>query len=248
MLVITDDGYGHHASLLQGDGVLTQEYDQIVAFVRRQRRESTMKAVTSRRSAAAPIDTAETPPPDQDRVRQRLEAELALHEVTAGCLESWEQTAAGHGRAARFRPPNTLLSDLLADIEDLQLLLGSRHTAMTLRHTTRLIAQMAGLLSLTLLKLNDLPHRESGRAPLAPRRPRPRTLPPAPGSGPRMRTGISTRAITPELSPWRGTRSSSPDERRPSEEPSQQPWRPAPMLRSRIIATPPPQSLPRRLC
>lgn len=143
-------------AVLQTGGVLTQEYDRIVALVRQQRRDAAMRAVTSRRPSAVPIDTAEASASRHDRVRRQLEVDLARHDVTAGYLESWDQTVAGHGGAARYRPPNDLLTDLLTDIEDLQLLLRRRHTAMTLRHTTRLIAQMAGLLSLTLLKLNDL--------------------------------------------------------------------------------------------
>ncbi|MBO4205588.1 helix-turn-helix domain-containing protein [Micromonospora echinofusca] len=143
-------------AVLQTSGVLAQEYDRIVAFARQQRRVSAMKAAAGLRPAMPPVDTAEASLSRQDRVRQQLEVDLARHDVTVGYLASWEQTAVGHGRAARLRPPNDLLADLLADIEDLQMLLTRRHTAMTLRCTTRLIAQMAGLLSLTLLKLNDL--------------------------------------------------------------------------------------------
>ncbi|MFG1676358.1 helix-turn-helix domain-containing protein [Micromonospora sp. NPDC049282] len=144
-------------AILQTDGVLAQEYDRIVAYARQQRRASVMKTATSLRPSATLADTAEASLSRQDRVRRHLEVDLARHDVTTGYLESCEQAIAGHGRAARFRAPKTLLVDLLTDVEDLQLLLGRSHTAMTLRRTTRLIAQTAGLLSLTLLKLGDLP-------------------------------------------------------------------------------------------
>jgi transcriptional regulator with XRE-family HTH domain len=144
-------------AVLQTDGVLTQEYDRMVAYVRQQRRDSVMKTASSLLPAPTLADTAEMSLSHQDRLRRQLEVDLARHDVTAGYLESCEQAVAGHGRAARLRAPNTLLVDLLTDVEDLKLLLGRRHTAMTLRRTTRLIAQMAGLLSLTLLKLGDLP-------------------------------------------------------------------------------------------
>lgn len=143
-------------AVLQTGGVLSQEYDRLVTLVRRQRRDAAMKDVTGR-PMAPPTTATQTAPMDQDRVRRHLEIDLARHDVTSAYLDSWEQTTAGHARATRFRPPFDLLADLVADVGDLQLLLDRRHTATTLRRTTRLIAQTSGLLSLTLLKLGDLP-------------------------------------------------------------------------------------------
>jgi transcriptional regulator with XRE-family HTH domain len=72
----------------------------------------------------------------------------------AGIAE-WESIVAEHGQATRYRPEADLLGDLLADFGDLQQLMVRRHPAVVQRQLARIAAQMAGLMSLTLLKMGQ---------------------------------------------------------------------------------------------
>ncbi|SNT34545.1 LOG family protein [Actinacidiphila glaucinigra] len=58
-----------------------------------------------------------------------------------------------HGRATRYRPE--LVPELMADVADLRLVLAHRHPEPTRRHLIQCLAQLSGLMALTLLKLGD---------------------------------------------------------------------------------------------
>jgi transcriptional regulator with XRE-family HTH domain len=88
-------------------------------------------------------------------LRQRLEDGVSATLTSSSGLDLWEQIIAGHATATRHRSPGALIDDLATDISELERLLNLRQSASTLRALTRLTAQMAGLLSLTLLKAND---------------------------------------------------------------------------------------------
>ncbi len=90
-----------------------------------------------------------------EKVRLRVESALGDSDVAPESLDEWEGIVAQHARATRYRPPAALFAELLVDADDAQQLLYRRHTAHSLRRATRITAQMAGLLSLTLLKLNE---------------------------------------------------------------------------------------------
>ncbi|WP_248823141.1 hypothetical protein [Frankia umida] len=68
-------------------------------------------------------------------------------------LDDWDLLVAAHGRATRYQPARLLLDDLTTDFTDLSEAFARPHPASVTRRLTRTIAQMAGLISLTLLKL-----------------------------------------------------------------------------------------------
>lgn len=95
---------------------------------------------------------------------------LAIGPMSTTSLEEWEWAIARHGRATRWRPEAELLTDLMADFADLQRLLNHRQPAPVRQRLTRYVAQMSGLMALTLLKLGDPTARSwwrTGRAAAA---------------------------------------------------------------------------------
>jgi transcriptional regulator with XRE-family HTH domain len=87
-------------------------------------------------------------------LRQGVTDRVAGAALGACSVEEWELTAVEHARATRFRSAASQLSDLANDITELQRMLKLRHSASTLRRMTRVAAQMAGLMSLRLIKLD----------------------------------------------------------------------------------------------
>jgi tetratricopeptide (TPR) repeat protein len=85
----------------------------------------------------------------------------SLHEIVGdspmseATIEDWEQTVLQHGRATRYQPPNVLLASLTSDLADLNQELSRCRSASALRRLTRVTAQMAGLMCLTLVKLDE---------------------------------------------------------------------------------------------
>jgi tetratricopeptide (TPR) repeat protein len=69
-------------------------------------------------------------------------------------VDDWELAAMRRGRATRYRESGPLLGELTADCTELVRLLGVRQSASAVRRLTRVTAQMSGLMSLTLIKLN----------------------------------------------------------------------------------------------
>ena len=67
----------------------------------------------------------------------------------------WEQTVLAHGRATRDRPSPLMLADLTTDLSELNHAIGVCQSSTTKRDLTRVVAQIAGLMVLTLVKLND---------------------------------------------------------------------------------------------
>ncbi|WP_431968801.1 helix-turn-helix domain-containing protein [Actinacidiphila sp. bgisy160] len=95
---------------------------------------------------------------------------LAAGPVSSTCLDEWAYTVARHGRATRYRPERELLPELLADIGDLRHVLAHRHPEPARRRLIQCLAQLAGLMALTLLKLGDPAARDwwrTGRAAAA---------------------------------------------------------------------------------
>jgi transcriptional regulator with XRE-family HTH domain len=90
-----------------------------------------------------------------ERLRHRLTDTLSSSAVTGASLDDWEQTVLRHGQAARDRPPGLVLSDLGADLADLQPALVRCRTSSALRRLTCVTAQLAGLVCLTLIKLDE---------------------------------------------------------------------------------------------
>ncbi|KJE20110.1 Helix-turn-helix protein [Frankia torreyi] len=80
---------------------------------------------------------------------------LTTSDVSPASLDDWDQVVEAHGRATRFSPPGLLLADLAHDFADVQGLLERRPSLRAARHLTRLTAQLAGLINLTLIKLSE---------------------------------------------------------------------------------------------
>lgn len=91
----------------------------------------------------------------RDRLRRSLDDVLAAGAMTESALEDWELSVLRHAEASRSQPSRVLLDDLTADLEDLRRALGRQRSASALRRLSRVAAQMAGLLCLALIKLDD---------------------------------------------------------------------------------------------
>jgi tetratricopeptide (TPR) repeat protein len=90
-----------------------------------------------------------------DALQRGLHQALAAGPLTDASLDEWEYTVGRHGRATRYRPEAELLAELLADFTDLRLVLTHRQSAVARKRLTIAVAQMSGLMALTLLKLGD---------------------------------------------------------------------------------------------
>lgn len=90
-----------------------------------------------------------------EQLRRNLHDAVSTESVSEAGLDEWELTVQTHGQATRFRPAGQMLAELASDFVELQRLLERRHSASALRRLTRATAQMAGLMFLTLIKLNE---------------------------------------------------------------------------------------------
>lgn len=87
--------------------------------------------------------------------RRGLHDVLADGRMSSGALDDWELTAQRYAVSAKDRAPSLLLADLTADLAELQPALEHCRSATGLRRLTRVVAQLSGLLCLTLIKLDD---------------------------------------------------------------------------------------------
>lgn len=90
-----------------------------------------------------------------DGLRCNLNDAMSESHVTGTRLEDWEQTVAEHGRASRDRPPALMLADLSTDLAELYHELSCCRSLIARRRLTRTAAQMAGLMCLALIKLDE---------------------------------------------------------------------------------------------
>ncbi|WP_327655685.1 helix-turn-helix domain-containing protein [Streptomyces sp. NBC_00483] len=99
--------------------------------------------------------------PGQTPIEQADALQAGLHELLAAgpladsSLDEIEWTIARHGRATRYRPEGQHFPELLADFQDLRVLLSHRHRPQVRRRLLVAAARMSGLTALTLLKLGD---------------------------------------------------------------------------------------------
>ncbi|MFJ4686003.1 helix-turn-helix domain-containing protein [Streptomyces sp. NPDC088789] len=99
--------------------------------------------------------------PGQSAIEQADALQAGLDEaLTAGpladsSLDEIEWAVARHGRATRSRPESFHFPELLADFQDLRVLLTHRHPTPVRRRLLIAAARMSGLTALTLLKLGD---------------------------------------------------------------------------------------------
>ena len=97
---------------------------------------------------------------DVELVRQGLADALREGSMTETSLDDWEVTVLRHGRATRDRPADLVLEDLHNDLAELTRAIHRHRSASALRRLTRVAAQMSGLMTLTLCKLD---HRSAFR-------------------------------------------------------------------------------------
>ena len=94
--------------------------------------------------------------PSKDEIeifRVKIHEAVSSPPMDSAALDDWDLLADRHGRATRYMPAQVQLADLVTDFASLQRALVSRKTSSALRRLTRVAAQMAGLMFLTLIKL-----------------------------------------------------------------------------------------------
>jgi transcriptional regulator with XRE-family HTH domain len=110
-------------------------------------------------AALVTIEPAELAAPDPlhrvEQLRRVVTEAISSSVMSEASIEDWERTALEYGRATRYRPAGALLDDLAADFTELTRQLERRHPSSTLLRLTRVTAQMAGLMFLTLIKLDQ---------------------------------------------------------------------------------------------
>jgi hypothetical protein len=88
-------------------------------------------------------------------VRRDLHLLLTRSIVGEEVIFGWEQAVRRHGAATRDRPPDCLLVDIALDLEDLRSALDACRSVSTTRRLLQLVAQLCGLLCLTLIKMGE---------------------------------------------------------------------------------------------
>jgi transcriptional regulator with XRE-family HTH domain len=88
-------------------------------------------------------------------LRRSLAEVISERSLTTASLDDWERTVISHAQATRERSASLVLADLSTDLEDLQEALAGCRSLSALQRLTRVTAYMAGLMCLTLIKLDD---------------------------------------------------------------------------------------------
>jgi tetratricopeptide (TPR) repeat protein len=102
-------------------------------------------------TASLPVNSAE----GVETLRRGLDHLLADGAPSTTVLDDWEELATRYGRATRDRPAGLMLADLADELVQLQAALVACRTTSGKRHLTRVVAQMSGLMLLTLVKLDE---------------------------------------------------------------------------------------------
>jgi transcriptional regulator with XRE-family HTH domain/tetratricopeptide (TPR) repeat protein len=92
---------------------------------------------------------------DAEMLRCELAAEVDHAAMSEASLDDWEHTVYRYGLASGYRPAASLLADLTADFVELQRLLERRRAILVPNRLTRVMAQMAGLMTIPLNKLDQ---------------------------------------------------------------------------------------------
>ncbi|HWH00617.1 MAG TPA: hypothetical protein VNV66_15145 [Pilimelia sp.] len=115
--------------------------------------------ITRRRTATATGPAAGAwSPRDRgslERLRRNVHEGVSPAGTGRADLDEWERTVHEYGRRTRSSPAAVLLPELAAGLNELGARLQGRHPASTQRRLTRATAQMAGLVFLTLIKLDQ---------------------------------------------------------------------------------------------
>jgi len=107
------------------------------------------------RSQAA-LEAVQSPDLRQlDRLRRALDDTFNEGAMATSTLDDWEATVTRYGAICRDQPAGLLITDLASDLAELQAVLSRPRPVSSARRLTRVTAQMAGLLCLALIKLDD---------------------------------------------------------------------------------------------
>jgi transcriptional regulator with XRE-family HTH domain len=90
-----------------------------------------------------------------EALRRNLADAVDHAAMSDASLDDWEHVVHQYGLATRYRAAGALLVDLAADFAELCRLLERRRAILVPRRLTRVMAQIAGLMSLTLIKLDQ---------------------------------------------------------------------------------------------
>lgn len=88
-------------------------------------------------------------------LRRELTAEVEHAAMADASLDDWEHTVYQYGLSSGYRSAESLLVDLTADFAELRHLLGRRRAILVPNRLTRVMAQMAGLMTIPLNKLGQ---------------------------------------------------------------------------------------------
>lgn len=92
---------------------------------------------------------------DAETLRRDLADAVDHAAMSDASLDDWEHTVFQHQLAHHYRPAASLLADLTTDFAELQRLLRRRAAILVPTRLTRVVAKMAGLMSATLLRLDQ---------------------------------------------------------------------------------------------
>jgi transcriptional regulator with XRE-family HTH domain/enamine deaminase RidA (YjgF/YER057c/UK114 family) len=134
---------------------LIQAKQEHAANLHMQRRAKDQATVQQLPTASPPTTADHTPLHAIEALRCGLNETISERTITSTSLDDWEQTVSDYGLATRDRAPIVLLGDLSADLAQLQEALSRCRSASALGCLTRITAQMAGLMCLTLIKMDE---------------------------------------------------------------------------------------------
>lgn len=144
---LTDPQPWHRPKLAVALGLSAAELGELLGEARS---HSALDDPTPPASALPPTDA-----PGIDRLRRGLTEALTSRSVSPSALDDWEQAVLRRGEATRDRPASLLLVDLASDLAEVGVVLAQCRASSALRRMTRVTAQLAGLMCLTLVKLED---------------------------------------------------------------------------------------------
>jgi len=90
-----------------------------------------------------------------ESVRRTLDTTVNGSSLSEASIEDWERTVFQYGRATRYEAPDALIAELTSDLCELSDALSRCRSASSVRRLTIVVAQMAGLMCLTLVKLDE---------------------------------------------------------------------------------------------
>lgn len=92
---------------------------------------------------------------DIETLRRSIDERVSDTAIGSSAIDDWELSVIRHGRATRYQEPGILLADLTSDLAELNHILSRSRSASSVRRLTRVTAQMAGLVCLMLVKLDE---------------------------------------------------------------------------------------------